>query len=1007
MQAPRRPLADGGQPYRPQNRAFATLHAAEEGDEVLYEISSRTRKLPCTVTDVGGTDEDGHYLALLGPDGGRPTLREEYENDAWQLYYYYGEGDGRDRERRRVYDLWFAAIDTDGNPDAATAAAGEAALSMLADEEYDYDLPRAAHEVARERVAEMDQEDVRALVHEAPAEYPASEGFNRPDHTAALVALEDRIITRHQGDADTAIEATIESMADYEKLVERGVSMARDYVSRGLADTISDAADQAAVAQLNDLSTADHLQIAEMAPPPARRRRAAEQLYRLVPWGDRDSAFEHARARLREAIVAQHRHEARQQLKDDDGRLRTWVDTFIDAVSGFDADTDELTMKAEPDIPLLADGGAPHTTVDEANLLLDESVPVVAGRWRLCDPGLVHDDENRQLIWCNEDTDEVVLTVGNRDDDGATWGTYVLDTNDTSTELYRGVSFTDALEAARGYVVPKNDGPQLQLTHNGTGLVTMDSDVDAEELGHAILNGDGGSDITSFIPSLARTLARHGRGGAVRVGRAAGTGARAAGAATRTAGGSLASDFWNRYEGRIGQLTLVVLVAALLQGVTKHVENIDSRIISRFDALGIDVIYRHAAPASAKSGSMGEAFGEREVEVIRDQLEVAAGPGWLVGENGVLHLRGTAESDEEGAHFQGTVNPWPVIAAGGTVLLAREAPRIGRFLREWGEVFHAEIVGGSADLDDERSKATEGGARYSKPSTPESSGGHSQRGVTRPSVSAEEGGEQVALTERFQPKATIENLVRGSRDDPNGVVDAHGEDPPGTPGEGGLPQVAELEDRLGDASRSDFIEMMLEEPAALEYVVQESELWPDHWSEDERDELVTDVRRHADNEDAWGDNSVALPGGLDRIDEKLAEALIINLTMGDQASRGAQAAMLEKFENESIGSDSPNDETWEDRKERKKEQKEQAAEQRRDDQPGQSWPTPPEEGEVTTETGGLTTSELVEQVEQTETEREHSPDAPNEEESFLADEQEVMEHMEQAGMYEDFEEYEP
>jgi hypothetical protein len=449
----------------------------------------------------------------------------------------------------------------------------------------------------------------------------------------------------------------------------------------------------------------------------------------------------------------------------------------------------------------------------------------------------------------------------------------------------------------------------------------------------------------------------------------------------------------------------VVLVAALLQGVTKHVENIDSRIISRFDALGIDVVYRHAAPASAKAGSMDEAFGEREVEVVREQLEVASGPGWLVGENGVLHLRGTAESDEAGAHFQGTVNPWPVIAAGGTVLLAREAPRIGRFLREWGEVFHAEIVGGNADLDDTRqarSGVTSGGAKY-KPTTTSSGGGSRSSGsesfTPRPSTSAED-----ESTGGFSPAGTIKRLIQDGRRDPNDVIERYDEDPPGTPGEGGLPQVADLEEKLGDASRSEFISMMVEEPGALEYVVKESELYPDHWDGDDYDDLVARTRDHANSKDAWSDSDVNLPGGLDQIDAKLAEALIINYTEGDRAAR---SAMLEKFDQKQIGSDGPAEVTWQDRKDRKQEQKEQAAEQRRADQPGESWPTPPEQGEVTTETGGLTTSELVEQVQQTEAEREHFEDSPGREESFLADEQEVMEHMEQEGMFGDFEDYEP
>lgn len=1000
---------------RPINRAFATLHAAEEGDKVLFETSEGARKQPLTVHDVGGREGvgAGHYITLTGPRGGKPTLREVHTGNGWSLRYYYGEGEGLDRRWKPVRDIWFVEQKDPSQPREHALEASEEVAQMLAQESYDYDLPRAAHEVAQHRMERMGRHDMRELLEDFPMkDFEPPAGSNDPVEAAAQRRLEDMLVDIGQDFSDTDLGTRIQNMEDYDRLVKKTLSQARELVNDGDASTFSEASLKASHRTLNEHPTADHMNIIEMAPPPDRtlRDRFSDSLFRLVPWGDREGAYEQAVKRLQASVIEEHQRQVADEMKSDSGKLRTFVDTFIDAVSGFDADTTELKKEAKPDIPIMADGGAPHTTMDEANLLFDRAVPVVAGNWTLRDPGIVHNQETRHIMWGNEDTGEVLLLTGARVDGEAAggqdlpsptneWAVWVLDTDGNVEKLYDGFDFMECLDVAKDYITPDGDSPSVELTHNGEEVVTMQSDVDFQKLGHRVVNGDGGRDFTKLLPDA---------------GGKASTLLSAARTATTTAGGEFARDFWDQYEGRIGQLVLVLLVAGLLQGLTKAMKGIDSRIIAQFDALGIDVVYNRAGPATQRDANR---------DIIEDELDVGA-PNWLISGDGVLRLRGEAEADESGFHVQGTVNPWPYISGGSALLLAREAPRIGRFLRSWGEVFYAEVTGGG-DSDDSSSSSRSFDFSNSGGSTTTSSrrtssrepwnrnvGGSRGSGSNAPLVSSEDEpdeSDEDSLYNKIKNnvgETAWKALSEGTMDDPEEMLKSFGvDDPEGVIAESGTPSVEELEEAVGDGSRTEQLEMMLSEPGALSVVVDAEDLWPDWMAEEEREEVLDDLQDHATNEAAWGDPQVSLPKPLHHLDDRLVDALIREVT----SEQEAEIAMTKKFEDGKFGN-TDDLETWRTRKMKKQERKEAAAQQRREQEaPGQRWdfPTQPGEGgEVTTDLGGESVDDLVENVKENQRDEPLDPPADDPDEQWEHDRERLQESLGGMGYGDgDFEDY--
>lgn len=691
-------------------RSRRTLLAAEEGDPVLFTEAGRDRAKPLKVTDVGGNEEDGYYIVVEGPRGGKYTLEEHR---------------GRLRTKKSnksVTNLRFADVADDVEASYREMREGmlNQTYEMMASDSYDYDeFAVAATDAAQEAVSSLPEDDLRVILMAAPENAGDTEAYAYSPHdddirSVAYAILADELAERGSEYANSDLSSSIDSKNDVASLVDKGLVMADNYVEADAADDFDEAAEAAAMTLCDRLSTSDHQAVIDFLPRPERslRERLAFDVGELVPWGDRATAYERATAFLTAGIIEEKAEREKARLKSDK-QTSTFVEWVADHFGvepeemfeeGFSVGTPPEGLK----LPVLADGGMPHTTLDEATKVHLRDVPVATGGWGLLDAGLVTDGEQRRMVWANSEAEEMVVMASVGSGNENEWRAWALDIEaDTTTELYAGTAFNDALDAVKDYITPDDGDPKMVVV-GGAQDTLVTENVDEEVLGERVLTQSGiviGGAADAFSAILPYAEQAGGLFKTVGIG---------IGKATGSAASNVGGAFWRRYRRQVGEFLLATVGTALLHNGAKVLGGARFTPVLDSDALGFEGEYREGAVIVDEQGNTPL----KNMDVVEYDLSGShAGEYRLLNRDTGRSMWAAPGETSSFAKVRKVVNPHDVhIGDGSTLAWGIDYEEIVDFGKKFGTDIAAFTLGSGQGMGQTWKPSPTGSSGPSKPS---------------------------------------------------------------------------------------------------------------------------------------------------------------------------------------------------------------------------------------------------------------------------------------------------
>lgn len=657
-------------------RSFAVLYAAREGDGLLWD----GRATPLEVVEVF---DNG--VKVRGPRGGRYRLENRDDGQIHAIRVT----NGAYNHSGPISGLEFAQIAVDDDYSDAIAAIQQRTQRLMASDQYDYsEWGAAADDAAVEWIIEDATEDqLRAavaggdiddrLMGNAPPRVESEWGHMGP---AAYAVLSQEAHEAGRSDGGTTMRNDLVDEDAFGRIVDQVVTRV-DNERRGPRE-LEEHVDDVVRDLLDDYSTAEHAELVDQSIFEPERSDYFGQVRDLVPWGERSTLRDQAVSVVSQAALRTLEREEKAELRAKDGPIRAGLDDYADAI--VEEDVDAMSMVQQPDtpkLPLMKDGGMPHTLMDEARMLYMREVPVIAGDWVLEDAGLVTDGKRRMMTWMNPEKREMLVIAGKKRATTNDWGVYSYSfRRDRTEELFRGTKFTDALDAAVDYLSPDRDEATLEIVEDTDRFVSVVDDVDHEALGRHVLTRTGFyqnqiDSLVNSIPSPVRSTAR----GTARAGAWAGGKAAQGGA-------WVGRRIWDRYGYKIGGLVLMSLVASLAQHSGRVIQGAEGEVIVEPDRLGIDWIYKKGVPLIDEDGNSRLDGYE---PVLDDSGNIQR------NDDGEIFMREVATGetewmnpkiDEEKARYNPTINPYKWgIDRGLTMAWGIEYEEIVDLFEEWGE----------------------------------------------------------------------------------------------------------------------------------------------------------------------------------------------------------------------------------------------------------------------------------------------------------------------------------
>lgn len=644
-----------------EHRSFEVMHNAESNDLVLWG----DRKEPLEVTGSGlqGESSDKRYILAKGPAGGGPyKIEERYDDDGRPNYY-------NATRKKAVSDLRFVERWHEREDSEAGKHLGESEFDALVREveadameafEYnDYEaMDDALADVISQRVAGMDTREQRGVLVNTSTDLnvlPGDPDYNDPDPVMVEDVLTDewryREFPEHERPSvprgQVGEPAGIEDEGDYDRLVAAGVAKLQGFYGKppyGDLESFDQRLAEVTEQLLATLTAADYAEIvaqnSQMDTSLFDGEDALRQTAKGILLSDIDERFEAAQ---------------QSSLRSKTGAVRKRADDYVTSLAGHDLTWDDLTSAWGMNLrdrardlnpPLLADGGGPHTLVDEINQVYGEEVVMSFNNWMLDDPGIVDDGDTREMAWWNTLTDDRIALVGWNDDAkpaeyGAQLDKWTVWYHDAGDDGVEPVFSSDDLIEAKEYaeqIITEGEEADVEVQMVGEETYVKD-DLDEEAAAEQFLRSSGFSLAGHDIPMPTRHAGATVASGAGTVGRWLGSGlasaGRAAGRGAGRAGRAFVSTYKKEIASAVGYLSLFAASRVLAAFSSK------ARYAFQWDEEKVGWnVGMTSQPEDSETGRETNVNVEQtwSTEEVMDTLGLAERFTWVLGEG--------ADSDE-------------------------------------------------------------------------------------------------------------------------------------------------------------------------------------------------------------------------------------------------------------------------------------------------------------------------------------------------------------------------